>query len=266
MPFMANNSRGRWIRLTPARKMVVEILHHARKVPSLTDARHCNILPVLQARQGLPDAPSWTAIFMRAYALTGQKFPELRRAFLPWPIKHLYEHFQSDAVIPVEREWKGEQCVFTAKLRGPERKPLMEIQAYLRHLKTAPVWEINYFRKILRVGRYPGWLRRFLFWATLNWSGANRARNMGTFIIASMGTLGVEQIHPLTPLTTYLTFGPISADGHVEVKVIYDHRVMDARVVARVLNELEQMMNGRMVEELGELKIKQDPGIAIPGL
>ena len=67
---------------------------------------------------------------------------------------------------------------------------------------------------------------------TLNLSGFKRAKRLGTFTISSLGNLGVEQHHPISPLTTYLTFGPISASGEVNVKIIYDHRVMDGRTVA----------------------------------
>jgi pyruvate/2-oxoglutarate dehydrogenase complex dihydrolipoamide acyltransferase (E2) component len=73
---------------------------------------------------------------------------------------------------------------------------------------------------------------------------------MGTFVISSLGNYGVEQMHPLTALTTYFTFGPISPAGEVTLKVIYDHRVMDGRAVARVLVRLEEVLNGAVLDEL----------------
>ena len=50
--------------------------------------------------------------------------------------------------------------------------------------------------------------------------------------------------------TNYLTFGPISTAGRVDIKVIYDHRVMDGRTVARVLNDIEETLNTQVLEEL----------------
>ena len=41
--------------------------------------------------------------------------------------------------------------------------------------------------------------------------------------------------HPLSVLTTTLNYGVIAADGTVDVRLIYDHRVMDGSSVARAL-------------------------------
>jgi hypothetical protein len=102
----------------------------------------------------------------------------------------------------------------------------------------------------MRLGRLPGFLRRFVFWQTLYLSGAKRATRFGTFMVSSYGSLGAEQIHPLAPFTTLLTFGPISSTGEVVVKVIYDHRVMDGRTVARALCSLDEVLHNEIVAEL----------------
>jgi hypothetical protein len=243
------NPRGRRVRLSPAKRMVYEIMHHTRDVPCLPVSKRFHIAAVVEARRALAAAPSWTALFMKAYALVAQDQPDLRRAFIRWPIKHLYEHPCSEAAILVERQWQGENAVLGAKLRAPEQRTLQEIDRYLRYLREAPVWDVNYFRKALRVGSYPGFLRRLLFSLSLHWSGRSRAHRFGTFMISSMGSLGVEQSYALTPLTSYLTFGPI-ADGEVDVRVVYDHRVMNAGDGARVLNALEQTLTTRIVAEL----------------
>src|SRR5262245_43941980 len=199
---MADQRCGKWLSLSPARRMVDEILHHAKQVPSLPVSRHCNIAGAVAARCRLTSPPSWIAIFMKGYGLVGRDFPEVRRAFIPWPWKHLYEHPSSECSVLVEREWQGESVVLGGKLRAPEEQSLTDIHAYVRYLRDTPVPQVNYFRKWLRVGRYPSWLRRFLFWQTLYLSGHTRARRLGTFSISSMGSLGVEQIHPISPLTT----------------------------------------------------------------
>ena len=250
---MAEQRRGKWIGLSPARRMTDELLHHAKKVPSLPIAKHCRIEAAVEARSRLNAAPSWTAIFMKAYGLVARGCPELRRAFIPWPWKHLYEHPHTECSILVEREWQGENVVLGGKLRAPETRGLLEIHEYLRFLKDAPVWDVNYFRKSLRVGAYPAVLRRFVFWQSLYVSGAVRAKRFGTFMISSMGALGVEQMHPITPLTTYLTFGPITTAGEVEVKIIYDHRVMDGGTTSRILNALETAINTELAGELRQL-------------
>jgi hypothetical protein len=51
-------------------------------------------------------------------------------------------------------------------------------------------------------------------------------------------------------LTTTLTFGPIDDWGKVTVKIIYDHRVLDGAYVARRLVDLEETLNGVILDEL----------------
>jgi len=234
------------------RKLVFELLHHARQVPSLPLARTFDLGAVVAARRARAVPPSWVALFTRAYGLTAQRHPELRRAYIRWPWPHFYEHPCSECAVLVEREHEGETIVLGAKMRAPEWQTLAEIDAHLQRFKEGPLEEISPFRQLLRLARLPGLLRRFVFWHALHWSGFKRAKHFGTCMVSSLGNLGVEQFHPLTPLTTYLTFGPVSAAGEVTVKIVYDHRVMDGRCVARCLNDLEHVMRNQMLTELGK--------------
>jgi hypothetical protein len=237
-------------RLPPGRKLVIEMLHHARKIPSVPVARHMNLARVAAARSQVADAPSWTALFLHAYGLVAQRFPELRRAYICYPWPHLYEHPFSVGAVIVEREWQGEAALLAAKIRSPESATLSSMQSHLRRFKETPLWEVSDFRQLLRLAKLPGLLRRFIFWQTLTWSGAKKAKRFGTFLVSSYGSLGAEQVHPLSVLTTLLTFGPISASGDVVVKIIYDHRVTDGRVIARALQELEHVLHQEIVAEL----------------
>lgn len=246
--------RGIRIAVSPARKMVMELLHHARQVPSLPLSRSVNVAPLAEARRRAAPSPSWTAIFMRAYALTARRHPELRRAYIPWPWPHFYEHPQSECSLLIEREWQGEQVVLGAKIRAPEDRSLAELDRRLRDFKDTPVPEVKYFRQILRLGRLPGWIRRFTFWHSLYLSGFTRAKRLGTFMLSTLGGLGIEQHHPLTPLTTYFTFGPISPAGDVTAKIVYDHRVLDGRTVARALQTLDEVLHTTL---LGEMRGEQ---------
>jgi hypothetical protein len=102
----------------------------------------------------------------------------------------------------------------------------------------------------MRIAKLPTALRRFIFWSTLSLSGPKRAKRFGTFMISSLGQYGVEQMHPIAPVTTYLTFGPIAANGDVSATCVYDHRVMDGGTVARALAELGPTLNGPIRDEL----------------
>ncbi len=62
--------------------------------------------------------------------------------------------------------------------------------------------------------------------------------------------LGAESLHPLSPLTTTLNYGVIDSQGRVQVRLVYDHRVLDGATVARALVRLEEVLNQEMVGEL----------------
>ena len=117
-------------------------------------------------------------------------------------------------------------------------------------MREEPILSVHGFRQWLKWGRRPSILRRLAFYYAFNLSGRARARKLGTFAISSLGSLGVEQFHPLCPLTTYFTFGPIQKNGDVVARIIYDHRVMDGRDVARCLGDLDEILSKTIVQEL----------------
>jgi hypothetical protein len=245
---MSNDRRGKRLPISPARRFVLELMHHAKQVPSLPLARDTDVSTLIEARRRAD--VSWTAVFMKAYGLVARMIPELRRTYVRWPWPHYYEHPVSECALLVEREFEGENVILASKVRGPENGSLRSIDEAIRRYRNKPVLEVSAYRQILRLGRMPGFLRRFLMWQTLNTSGYAKSKRLGTFAISSLGNLGVEQMHPLCPLTTYLTFGPIADSGIVNVKIVYDHRVMDGRTVGRALVELEQVLQTQLRSEL----------------
>src|SRR5438128_1792767 len=160
---MSHVPRGVRLSLSPARKMSIETLTHAQRVPSAPMARSLNVSAVAAARQALNPAPSWTTIFVRAYGLVCRDFAPLRRAFMPWPRPHLYEHPHSTCALIVERSWQDETILLGSKIRAPEDLSLAAIQQRIRYYKETPVWEIGDYRQVLRFGRLPWLLRRFAF-------------------------------------------------------------------------------------------------------
>jgi hypothetical protein len=247
------SEQGIWRDLSPARKFVADMLHFAKQVPSIPVARTIHIAALAQARTACPVRPSWTSVFMKAYGLICQRHPQLRWALIPWPWEHIYEHPLSVCGAIVEREHNGEHILLGVQIRAPENKSLPEIDEYLQRVKETPIDQIGYYRRVFFMGRLPKWLRRVMWWQTLHVSGYKRAKRLGTFGLSSYGRLGAEQIHPLGPLSTLLTFGPISPAGEVVVKIIYDHRVLDGAEVARYLAELEQVLHTELRGELRQL-------------
>jgi hypothetical protein len=247
---MDQRPRGISLPVTAGRRLVLEFTRQARKVPLVSVTREFSIPAAVAARLEGGSRVSWIALFAKAYALAARRHAHLRRNWISFPWARIYEHPISECVVLVEREWQGEELILGAKVYCPENMPLVEFDSHVRRFQNEPVLSISGFRQLLRIARYPSLLRRFVFWSTLSWSGFKRCKRFGTFMISSLGNFGVEITFPRMPLTGYLTYGPISPDGRVEVRLTFDHRVMDGRHVARALEDAERYMNTVLLAEL----------------
>ena len=243
-------TQGRTLALSAPRRLICDLIYFAQKVPSVPVQRKMNVADLAAFRTRAPRRVSWCAIFTKAYACVAADLPELRRAYMPFPWAHLYEHPFSIASLAVERVYKGDHAVFIAHLRDPAGQSLRNLDENLRRFKEEPVESFGLFRRALLVSRLPRCLRRGLWWIGLNTSGAKRARRMGTFGVSSYSGLGAESLHPLSPLTTLLNYGVIREDGSVPVRIIYDHRAMDGATVARALARMEQVLHEEILTEL----------------
>ena len=241
---------GRSLPLTLPRRWVGDLLHFARKVPSVPVQRRMDLRAVVAARRAAAARPAWVAIFAKAFARVAAEVPELRRAYLAFPRPHLYEHPESIAAVAVEREYRGENAVFFTHLRTPDRQTLGDLDAHLRRFREEPVERFGSCRLALRVSRLWRPLRRMAWWCGLNISGRSRAKRFGTFGVSVYSGLGADSLHPISPLTSLLNYGPISPRGRADVRVVYDHRVLDGATVARALGRLEEVLAGEIVAEL----------------
>lgn len=245
--------RGRMIRLSVPRRMVLDLLYFARGVPTVPVQKRMSLGPLLAARAACRERPRWTAIFTKAYALMAREFPAFRRAYvkIPWP--HFYEYPASNASVIIERDYRDEPGLFSISIKEPARQSLRDIGRQLEHASTAPVEDIKDFRRMMHFARLPRPLRRAFWWICLN-IGRQRGNYFGTFGVSVYSALQAESLHPLSPLTTLLNYGVISSDGDVTVRIIYDHRVMDGATVARALARLEEILNTVVAEELRSLE------------
>ena len=261
---MSDNRTGTWISLTPARRMIVEIMHHSRNTPQISVARRLDLgdLAALRKSRGI----GWPVLFMKAFGLVAQKHRVLRQSYVKFPWAHIYEHPFVTCALMVEREIDGETCVLGSRIRWPERVPLRDLDAEVRRVKTAPVESVNHFREYLRIGRAPAFLRRFAFWSTNAFGGATRARRFGTFVMSTLGTQQAELESAPNFLSYYLTFGAIDEAGGVTVRIMADHRVADAMPVARCLTELERVLTVDLRAELESLEpIAHSPAGGVQG-
>jgi hypothetical protein len=246
----AINSRGQNIPLSPPRRFICDLLHYAQKVPSIPMQRRMRLADVVAARAAWPQRVSWCAIFLKAYATVAAQRPELRRTFMPYPWPHLYEHPCSIATFSVERNYEGEDAVFLAQVPRPELFNLMNLDQFVRSHKTTPIEKVACYRRALRISKLPSPLRRIAWSSTLYGDGHLRARVFGTFGISVVASLGAAGLHILSPLTTTINYGTFESDGSIDVRLTYDHRVLDGAPVARAMAALEEVLHGEILEEL----------------
>lgn len=259
--------KGRYLPLLAPRRFIGDLVHFAHRIPSAPVSRTIDLSALVGPRKSHPSRPSWACVFMKAYALVGAAHPPLRRSLLEFPWPRLYEHPWMNCALAIERTYRGEDGVFVGLFRAPEQQTLAQLQEAVEWYKNETLEKVGFYRMALRFSKAPTPVRRFLWWATLNVSGYKRGKRFGTFGLSSYGALGAEQVHPISPLTTTLTYGPIDAlTHHVVVKLIYDHRVLDGAYIARRLLDIEEALNGPILEELrgGPATLARGPEPAAP--
>jgi hypothetical protein len=243
---------GHRMSLSPPRRFICDLMHASRHMPIITFERQVDISPVIEARKRLKQPPSWAILFAKGFAIVAARRPELRRTYLPLPWPHLWEAKASVAAIAVEREYCGEHAVFFGKIKTPNKKTLADLAVRVQEWKTLPLEEIALFRRVLRFSRLPLLLRRFL-WSALSWSGRLKAQNFGTFGVSLTGSAGATATNLIGPVTTSLNCGIIQPDGRVDLRIHFDHRVLDGMSAARALEELENVLKNEIVAELGAM-------------
>lgn len=250
---------GRYLPLSPARRFIGDLVHFAKQVPTVPMQRRMALATVVAARQKAALRPSWCAIFAKAFAIIAVRRPELRRAYISFPRPRLYEHPITVASVAIERQLADEEAVFFAHIRAPDQQSLTQIDAHLRRCKDDPISSFGLFRRIDRVSRLPQPVRRMLWWYGLNTSGPRRAKHLGTFGISVTASLGAASLHQLSPLTTALNYGVFADDGTLDVRLVYDHRVLDGGNVARALAEMEEVLRDDITVELLEPRPAPEP-------
>lgn len=249
-----SKQRGKYVPYTPFRKLVTELMHFSQKVPSVTADRLMRLAPVVEARQQSSPKASWSAIFAKAYGIVARDYPELRRSFLSFPWSRIYEHPHNIVTLNIERELPGEKIVLYCLVRSPENRTLAEIDEIIHEHKTAPLESLRSYTRSLSMSRLPGPLRRFVFWGGLNFFGRRRSHNFGTFGLSSVGAHGAGLLKLIPVLTSTIHYGLFEPNHQLEMRLSWDHRILDGGTIARVLSDMEQVLNGQMVRELWNAK------------
>jgi len=241
---------GRSIALSPFRRLVTDQMHFSQQVPTVTADRRIDLGPLAEARQACSPRVAWSVLFSKAFGMLGRDWPMLRQCYMKFPWPRLYENPHSIATINIERQVAGENIVLYCLLRHPEQRPLAELDAIVRRHKEEPIENLRSYRRSIAVSRIPWPARHWFWWAALNVFGRRRCHNFGTFCVTSVAGEGAGLLRLIPLLTSTLHYGLFDAGNRLDMRLSWDHRVMDGATVARVLVDFEKVLNHEMVREL----------------
>lgn len=242
--------RGKSIAISPFRHLVLDLLYFSHQVPGATVDRRMNLAALVAARQQCTPRPMWTSMLAKAYALVSLRQPVLRRCYMSFPWARFYEHPANIATINLTRRVDNEDVVLQAQIRSPERRSLGELDAIVRRYMDTPVEQIKSYGRTMRVSRMPWPLRRLLMWGTLNAIGRRRCHNFGTFGITSVASRGAGVLNMTPLLTSSLHHGLLDDRGCMDMRLNFDHRVMDGIPAADALTSLEAILLGEILDEV----------------
>jgi hypothetical protein len=245
------------------RRWMNDLVHFGKKSHVMGYAWRINIAPLVEARTAAQPAIGWTAIWMKALALVGQRRPELRTAYLPFPWARLYLHPDSVLTVVIERAWRGAAALFFEQFAAPDKMPLTKLDDALRNLRKVPVENVGSFRRLIRFSRPPVLLRRLIWSLALYWSGPLRARYIGTAGINPFPTGGTITQSAM-PASFMLYYGLVEPNGDAQIQIFYDHRIMDGIELYRILRDLEATLNRDIAAELREHTTGNAQGPSVP--
>lgn len=246
------NMRGKRLSFPKNRRLVLDICHVAKSVPTFPVERSFQLGDLLDARDHAGTRISWVALYTRAYGLVCQAIPELRQMFVAYPSPRLYEHPHSVASVSIHRDDpNGGKRLIWGRIDNAEGNCLVEIQQRLDLVARGPLDEV--FKDGMRLERLPAPLRRFSWWMAMNWQGRQRAKKVGTFTISTLaGENTLNRGHPLVA-TSSLAYSRCDASGSCLVTLLADHRVLDGMLAAQALGLLEMKLRSQVLEELSSL-------------
>ena len=243
--------RMKSIPLSPGRRLMADLSWASLRVPRCVLTVRLEVPRCCAARAALAvPRPPWTTLFLKAFAQVSAAQPALRRAYAAWPRPHLVEAEHPVGCIVLHREAEG--MLGFARIQAPDRRPLPELAALLDHAARAPLAQERRLRNMRRFAGFPWPLRRLALLVAMALAKPV-LRAGGTFAISTLGSRGVDIVDSVSILPCFLTYGPIGADGGVQVHLCFDHRVIDGADGAIALAALQAALEGPVTDELRAL-------------
>jgi hypothetical protein len=245
--------RGRFIPLSLWRRMIGDWLKVSQRIPLAHGERQIDIEPLRLAVAAARPRPNWLPIFFKAYAIVAANRPILRRLYVRRPWARLYEHPENVGSVAIARRIDGEDALFYLPIVAPEKCSIIDIDAMLKAARERPLLDVPAFRRQLRWARLPMPLRQCFYHLAIDWMAKQRARQLGTFGMSVLASMGVANLSTWVPWTTMIHYTPFAKDGSMFLRIALDHRVLDGLEVAYALREMEEALNSTLLDEVRQL-------------
>lgn len=249
-----NKPRGRMVPLSLARQMIGDFLAMSQPIPLAHGERRIDIRPLKAAVAAARPRPNWLPLFFKAYATVAAARPALRRMYVRRPWARLYEHPENVGSVVISRVLEGEDALFYLPITSPEKRSIVEIDTLLKDARLKPLAEIPAFRRQLRLARLPVLVRRPVFRLGMDWMPRQRVRLLGTFGMSVLASMGIANLTTWVPWSTMIHYTPFDDAGSMFLRIAIDHRVLDGLEVAYALREMEEVLNGPILEEVRQMK------------
>ena len=228
---------------------MIDAIHFGQKMYTVGGGISVNLAAAAAARKLQQPPVSWEAIWIKAIAIAAASCPELRTAYLPFPWPRLYTHPHPVACVAAERIWKGAPATFWDRFKNPATLPLAEIHRRREGMSRLPVESIGGFRLQIRGTRAP-WIARRLMWhIAVQWSGRLRSEYIGTYSTAKTPQR-VQVLFLTAPISFSFNWTAPAPNGDLQLRVFFDHRLIDATGVGRIVDAIAQAMNEPIAAEL----------------
>jgi hypothetical protein len=239
--------KGKARSVSLARRLIIDLMHAS--VPLVVIERTMNLERLVKARNQLRVRPGWMPIVVKAFCIVARDEPCLRSFYLKWPWPRFYELPRSVAMAAIVRESFDPEAPILLKIGAADELPLSAAEAILQRGKNAPLDEVPWLDRILRITRLPLPLRRLIWTFGLN-IGRQRANYFGTISVTSIANLGSETVVARAPGPNLISYGKVQSDHSMKLLFHWDHRIYDGITAARALQRLEDVLNNEIADEL----------------
>ena len=87
----------------------------------------------------------------------------------------------------------------------------------------------------------------------MGWMANQRARQLGTFGMSVLASMGAAMLAGPVPWTTMIHYTPFDETGSMHLRMALDHRVLDGVEAAFALHKMENALNGPILDEVRQL-------------